>query len=121
MAPELSGKRLELLREVVPKLSRLAHSGIRRFDFHIQLGGNATAGSGVKVQVHSLEIRSPGDLNLPACGVRDNHEERQKSRKGGDFMNHSYKSHEIEVLAEDNGAFIQANAKFKPVTIRRDA
>ena len=31
-------------------------------------------------------------------------------------MNHSYKSHEIEVLAEDNGAFIQANAKFKPVT-----
>jgi len=48
MAPELSGKRLELLREVVPKLSRLAHSGIRRFDFHIQLGGNATAGSGAE-------------------------------------------------------------------------
>ena len=32
-------------------------------------------------------------------------------------MNHSYKSHEIEVLAEDNGAFIQANAKFKPVNV----
>ena len=31
-------------------------------------------------------------------------------------MNHSYKNHEIEVLAEDNDAFIQANAKFKPVT-----
>jgi hypothetical protein len=31
-------------------------------------------------------------------------------------MNHSYKSHEIEVLAEDTGAFIQANAKFKPIT-----
>ena len=32
-------------------------------------------------------------------------------------MNHSYKNHEIEVPAEDNDAFIQANAKvFKPGT-----
>ena len=31
-------------------------------------------------------------------------------------MNHSYKNHEIEVTAEDNDTFIQANAKFKPVT-----
>ena len=31
-------------------------------------------------------------------------------------MKHSHKNHEIEVSAQDNGAFIEANAKFKPVT-----
>jgi hypothetical protein len=31
-------------------------------------------------------------------------------------MKHSHKNHEIEVSAEDNGAFIEATAKFKPIT-----
>ena len=31
-------------------------------------------------------------------------------------MSHSHKNHEIEVSAKDNGAFIEANAKFKPIT-----
>jgi hypothetical protein len=29
-------------------------------------------------------------------------------------MKHSHKNHEIEVSAKDNGAFMEANAKFKP-------
>ena len=45
MAPELSGKRLELLREVVPKLSRLATLWKPEIRFPHSVGGNATAGS----------------------------------------------------------------------------
>ena len=30
-------------------------------------------------------------------------------------MRHSHKNHEIEVSVKDNGAFIEASAKFKPV------
>ena len=31
-------------------------------------------------------------------------------------MKHAHKNHEIEVSAKDNGDFIEANAKFKPMT-----
>ncbi len=31
-------------------------------------------------------------------------------------MKHTHKTHEIEVSAKDNGEFIEASAKFKPVT-----
>ena len=31
-------------------------------------------------------------------------------------MKHTYKNHEIEVSTRDNGEFIEASAKFKPMT-----
>ena len=31
-------------------------------------------------------------------------------------MKHTHKNHEIEVSARDNGDFIEASAKFKPMT-----
>jgi len=63
MVPELVGKRLELLREIVPKLSRVAvlwnpqdRSSTLTWK-EIQLAARQ-----VGVQLHSLEVRSPDDF-----------------------------------------------------------
>jgi hypothetical protein len=43
-------------------------------------------------------------------------EEDIRTRRGGPLMAiHSYKNHEIEVHTRDNGDFIEASAKFKPM------
>ena len=64
MVPELVGKRLELLREIVPKLSRVAvlwnpqdRSSTLSWK-EIQLPARQAG-----VQLHSLEVRSPSDLD----------------------------------------------------------
>jgi putative tryptophan/tyrosine transport system substrate-binding protein len=64
MNPELTGKRLDLLKEIVPKLSPVAvlwnpedPISILGWD-EIQLPARKLG-----VEVHSLEVRSPGDLD----------------------------------------------------------
>jgi putative ABC transport system substrate-binding protein len=63
MNPELSGKRLELLKEAVPKLSRVAilwhggHPGAL-----LALHETEAAGRGLGVQLQSLEVRGPTDF-----------------------------------------------------------
>jgi putative ABC transport system substrate-binding protein len=63
LRPELSGKRLELLKEVVPRLSRVAILGAS------DNPGNAQAlkevelnAAAAKLQLHYLDIRSPKDI-----------------------------------------------------------
>jgi len=64
MAPDLAGKRLELLKEIVPKLSRVAvlwnpQSRISTLSWkEIQLPALALG-----VQLHSLEVRSPNEFD----------------------------------------------------------
>jgi putative ABC transport system substrate-binding protein len=64
MTYELSGKRLELLKEMVPKLSRVAvlwnpqNQGSTRTWKETQLPARQLG-----VQLHSLEVRSPNDLD----------------------------------------------------------
>jgi putative ABC transport system substrate-binding protein len=63
MAPELSGKRLEVLKEIVPKLSRVAvlwNPEIRVSKLSWEEMQHPARE--LKIQVHSLEIRSPDDL-----------------------------------------------------------
>jgi putative tryptophan/tyrosine transport system substrate-binding protein len=63
MSPELGGKRLELLKEIVPKLSRVAvlwnpqHQASTLNWKGLQLPARQLG-----VQLHSLEVRSPGDF-----------------------------------------------------------
>jgi putative ABC transport system substrate-binding protein len=63
VAPDLSAKKLELLREIVPKVSRLAilwnpASPVEQFGFRELL----TAASAVGVEIQSVEVRSPDEL-----------------------------------------------------------
>jgi putative ABC transport system substrate-binding protein len=63
LSPEISGKQLELLREIVPKLSRVAvlgnvsQPGIPQALREINLAADA-----VRVQIQFLEVREPKDI-----------------------------------------------------------
>ena len=63
LRPELSGKRLELLKEIVPKLSRVAvFASSRSSDYALVLKEVELAASVFRVKVQSLDILSPKDF-----------------------------------------------------------
>ena len=67
--PELSGKRLELLRQVVPRLSRVAVLWDPTMDATPLRATEAAAATlGVKVQV--VQVRSPSDLDAAFATAR---------------------------------------------------
>jgi putative ABC transport system substrate-binding protein len=63
ISSELTGKRLELLKEIVPKLSRVGiiwDPNSRPAAGHVR--ETTTAASELKLQIHSLELREPDHL-----------------------------------------------------------
>jgi putative ABC transport system substrate-binding protein len=71
MAPELAGKRIQLLRELVPKASRLATllnptNPIEVLGLHELQAAGATVG----VQIHSVEVRSVEDYPAAFSAVQ---------------------------------------------------
>lgn len=63
LSPELSGKRLELLKEAVPKLSRVAVLwNAANPVAALQLRETEVAARALGVQLQSLEVRGPNDL-----------------------------------------------------------
>jgi putative ABC transport system substrate-binding protein len=75
-APELSGKRVDLLREVVPKLSRVAvlwHPGGPGSALRAKETEAAAQSAGIKPQV--LEIRAADDLERAFSTMRKEHAE----------------------------------------------
>src|SRR5262245_23177336 len=64
LSPELTGKRLELLKETVPKLSRVAVLGNPGNTATVlNFKEAAVAGRAYGLQVQSLEVRGPNDLD----------------------------------------------------------
>jgi putative ABC transport system substrate-binding protein len=71
LAPEISGKQLELLKEVVPSLSRVAVFGTSTTPGSAQaLREVELAASALKVQLQYLDIRSPKDIEPAFQEVR---------------------------------------------------
>ena len=63
LAPELSGKRLELLKEIVPKLSRVAVLGNSTFPGNAQmLRETEIAADAFRVKVQYLDVLAPKDI-----------------------------------------------------------
>jgi len=63
LAPELSGKRLELLKEIVPKLSRVAVLGTSTNPGNSQaLKETELAAGAYKVQLQNIDVLSPKDI-----------------------------------------------------------
>jgi putative tryptophan/tyrosine transport system substrate-binding protein len=74
MVPELAGKRLELLREILPKLARVAvlwdaANPYTTIGFKETQSGARTLG----VEVQSLEVRSPDDFDRAFEAARQQH------------------------------------------------
>jgi putative tryptophan/tyrosine transport system substrate-binding protein len=75
LAPELSGKRLELLKEIVPKLSRVAVLGTLNSTTAEVLREIEVAGAALKVQLQYAGVRGPEDIEAAfreATGGRAN-------------------------------------------------
>ena len=63
LAPELSGKRLELLKEIVPKLARVAVLGTSTNPSNAQsLRETELAAEAFGVQLQYLDVRDPKDI-----------------------------------------------------------
>ncbi len=63
LAPEISGKQLEILKEIVPKLSRVAVLGSStRSGNALSLKEMELAAGALKVQLQYLDIRDPKDI-----------------------------------------------------------
>jgi putative ABC transport system substrate-binding protein len=63
LAPEISGKQLELLKEIVPWLARVAVLGNSTTPGNAQsLRETELAAGALRVQVSSLEVRAPKDI-----------------------------------------------------------
>jgi putative ABC transport system substrate-binding protein len=70
VGPELSGKKLELLKEIAPKVSRVAvlwnpTSPVEPLAFQELL----TAAPAVSVQIQSVEVRSPDDFSAAFAAI----------------------------------------------------
>ena len=63
LSPELSGKRLELLKEIVPKLSRVAAIGGSNEPNNAQiLKELGLAAASMKLRLQTLDVRGPADI-----------------------------------------------------------
>jgi putative ABC transport system substrate-binding protein len=64
MAPDLGGKRLELLKEVVPHLSRVAiiWNAVNPYSALV-FGETQSAAKKLTIELQSLEVRAPGDFD----------------------------------------------------------
>ncbi len=71
LAPELSGKQLELLKEIVPKLSRVAVLGNSTEPGNAQMVREIELAAGAfGVQLQSLEVQSPKDIETAFSAIK---------------------------------------------------
>jgi putative ABC transport system substrate-binding protein len=74
MVPDLGGKRLELLKELLPQLSRVAVLWNAANPYPaIVFKETQTAGRTLGVEVQSLEVRGPDDLDGAFAAARQQH------------------------------------------------
>jgi putative ABC transport system substrate-binding protein len=72
--PEMSGKQVAILREVLPRLSRLAVLGVAGLNA-VQFAATETAAKAAGVEPDVLEVRSPDDLEGAMETARTRHAE----------------------------------------------
>jgi putative ABC transport system substrate-binding protein len=72
--PELSGRQVGLLKEIVPRLSRLAIFGIPGLNT-LQFAATETAARAFAVEAEIMEVRVPGDFEQALEAARKRHVE----------------------------------------------
>jgi ABC-type uncharacterized transport system substrate-binding protein len=86
LAPEISGKRLELLKEIVPRLSRLAILGTSTTSGTAQVLKEMEPAAGVfKVQLQYLDVLSPKDIETVFREARKGRADAVLVLQGGVF------------------------------------
>jgi putative ABC transport system substrate-binding protein len=74
MSPDLGGKRLELLKELLPQISRVAvlWNSANPYPAHV-FKETESAAQTLGIEVQSLEVRGPDDFNNVFEAVKQNH------------------------------------------------
>ena len=72
--PELSGKQVGLLKEIVPRLSRIAIFGVPGFNT-LQFTATETAARALAVEAEIMEVRAPNDFEGALEAARTRHVE----------------------------------------------
>jgi putative ABC transport system substrate-binding protein len=76
LAPEISGKQLEILKEIVPKLSRVAVFGnSTRSGTSLSLKEMELAAAAFKIQIQNLDIQEPKDIDTAFGAASKGHAE----------------------------------------------
>ncbi|HLO01212.1 MAG TPA: ABC transporter substrate-binding protein, partial [Pyrinomonadaceae bacterium] len=70
LAPELSGKRLELLKEVIPKISRVALLAYRSVAMRTSIEEARVAAHPLHLQLQLLEIDGPAELEKAIAAAK---------------------------------------------------
>jgi putative ABC transport system substrate-binding protein len=74
MSPDLGGKRLELLKELIPRISRVAVLWNAANPYSaLVYKQTAAAAPGLGVEVQSLEVRTPADFDSALAAAKANH------------------------------------------------
>jgi putative ABC transport system substrate-binding protein len=70
-APELSGKRLELIKDMIPGISRVAVLANRDFQgYRAQINEVEAAAHGLGLKLQPTEVRGPGDLESAFSSIK---------------------------------------------------
>jgi putative tryptophan/tyrosine transport system substrate-binding protein len=62
LSPELSGKRLELLKEVIPKVYRVAVLALRSAPMQTSIKATEAAARSLRMQLQLLEVNAPAEI-----------------------------------------------------------
>jgi len=72
LSPELSGKRLELLKEVVPRASRIAVLAYRGEAMRSSIKETEVAAQSLRLQVQLLEVKAPDEIESALDAANSN-------------------------------------------------
>ena len=109
LAPELSGKRLELLKETVPKLSRVAVLGTSTTSGHAQLLREVELAAGaLGVKVQYLDVLSPKDIEPAFRAARKGRADAVLMLVAGPVFN-PHRTQAVELAAKSRLPAIYSN------------
>jgi len=115
LAPELSGKRLELLKETIPKLSRVAVFGTSTYPGNAQsLKEVELAAAAFKVQLQYLDILGPKDIETAFRAASKGRADAVLIKVGGAFAS-AHRTEIVELAVKsrlpviyDRGDYVEA-------------
>jgi putative ABC transport system substrate-binding protein len=99
LSPELSGKRLELLKEVVPRASRIAVLAYRGEAMRSSINETEVAARSLGLQVQLLEVKAPDEIESALDAVKKQHADALVQIQAAFFNSHQ---HRIIELATKN-------------------
>jgi putative ABC transport system substrate-binding protein len=111
MSPELAGKQLELLKEIVPRLSRVAALGSSTLPGNAQsLSETERAAGALKLQLQYLDVRGPKDIETAFRAASKGRAEAVLSLGG--LPLYSHRTRVAELAAKNRLPAIYGTAEF---------